>query len=406
MGASVDCAPAELDVLAVIDHLALGGAEMLLGQFAAAAPRAGIRLSVACFERIDGSPAAEPLRAAGIEPVNLEVEGRPGRRHLQAMRRHLRAVAPQIVHTHLGTADLIGGLAARSRGLPAVSTIHEIIPRYKGTARAKAAVSTLGRRLCDARVITVSDSARRAYLEQSWGMGERVVRIYNGVDVAALPGSGAEVRHELGIAPDELLVGMVSALRPEKAHDVAIEAIATLRERFPRLRLLIVGQGRRELRAELERLAAPLGDRVLLAGRRTDVMRVFDALDVCLHPSRMDAFPTTLIEALAASVPVLASEVGGIPEIIDDGRTGVLVPAPPRAPVLAEALATLLEDAGRRTALASAGRASYERHFTADPWVHRTRALYDEVLAQSRARRRQRTPDLGGRRLSPEGTRR
>jgi glycosyltransferase involved in cell wall biosynthesis len=373
-------AQAELDVLAVIDHLALGGAELLLGQFAAAAPRSHIRLHVAQLEDRDGSPAAEPLRTAGVEPVNLAVSGRPSSRHLRAVRRHIRSVRPDIVHTHLGTADLVGCLAARSLGVPAVSTIHEVVPRRAGTERAKDSVYTLCRRVCAARVITVSDSARRAYLEQSWRMGERVVRIYNGIDVAPVPGSGAGVRRELGIDTDALLVGMISALRPEKGHDIAIAALARLRDRFPRLRLLIAGQG--PYAAELERLAAPLGDGVMLVGRRADVTHVFDALDVCLHPSRMDAFPTTLIEALATSAPVLASAVGGIPEIIDDGRTGVLLPAPPTADAVAEALAALLADPSRRHALAEAGRSAYAERFTADPWVQHTRALYDAVRAE------------------------
>jgi glycosyltransferase involved in cell wall biosynthesis len=374
---------AELEVLAVIDHLALGGAEMMLGQFAAAAPRAAIRLHVAYFEDRDGSPAAEPLRAAGIEPVNLEVGGRPGGRHVRAVRSHIRAVRPDIVHTHLGTADLIGGLAARSLGVPAVSTIHAVLQRQPGVRGAKDAATAFGRRMCDARVITVSESARLAYLKQSWSMNGRVVLIYNGIDVAAAPGSGVAVRRELGVGADELLVGMVSALRPEKGHDLAIEAISMLREQFPRLRLLIAGQG--ALAAELARLAEPLGDRVLLAGPRADVMCVFDALDVCLHPSRVDAFPTTLIESLAASTPVLASGVGGIPEIIDDGQTGVLVPPPPNAATLAAALGDLLADQPRRRTLAAAGRKAYEQRFTAGPWVERTRGLYDTVRAESQA---------------------
>jgi glycosyltransferase involved in cell wall biosynthesis len=382
---SAGTAQTELDVLAIIDHLALGGAEMLLGQFAAAAPRAGIRLRVAYLEDRDGSPAAEPLRAAGIEPANLDVSGRPSGRHLRATRRHIRAVRPDVVHTHLGTADLIGGVASRSLGIPVVSTIHAVAQRRAGVERAKDALFTLSQRYCVARVIAVSESARRAYLEQSWDMGERVVRIHNGVDIAAAPGSGGAVRRELGFGADDLLVGMVSALRPEKGHDIAIAVIARLRARFPRLRLLIAGQGPRA--AELARLAAPLGDSVVLAGRRMDVASVFDALDVCLHPSRLDAFPTTLIEALATSVPVLATAVGGIPEIIDDGLTGVLVPAPPSVDTVADALGGLLADAARRRTLADAGRRAYLQRFTAGPWVERTRALYDAVLAEAGARR-------------------
>ncbi len=380
----VEAAGRELDVLALIDHLAQGGAEMLLAQFAAAAPRAGIRLRVAHLESSGGNPAGRPLRDAGIEPVNLDVSGRPGRRHVQAARRCIRATRPDIVHTHLGTADLVGGLAARSLGVPSVSTIHEIWRRRAGLERAKHAVFMFNQRCCAARVIAVSDSARAAYLEHTHGMGRRVVRIYNGVDVMPQTGRGADVRRELGVAGDELLVGMVSALRPEKGHSLAIAALEQLLGRFPNLRLLIAGQGRSE--AQLAALAAPLGDRVLMLGNRPDVMEVFDALDVCLHPSLLDAFPTTLLEALAASVPVLASAVGGIPEIIDDGRTGVLLPAPPSAERIAAELATLLEDAARRDSLAQAGRRAYLERFTAGPWIEQTRALYDAVLAESRVR--------------------
>jgi glycosyltransferase involved in cell wall biosynthesis len=374
----------ELDVLAVIDHLALGGAEMLLGQFAAAAPQAGIRLRVACMEDRDGNPSAEPLRATGIEPTNLYLSGRPSSRHVRAMRRHIRAARPDIVHTHMGSADLVAGIASRSLGIPTVSTIHALAQRRAGVEKAKQTVFMLGQRFCAARVIVVSDGARDAFLEHSWGMSRRVVRIHNGVDVVAAPGSGAAVRRELGIGADALVVGMVSALRPEKGHDVAIAAVARLRARFPQLRLLIAGQG--EQAAELAHLAAPLGDGVMLLGRRTDVPAVLDALDVCVHPSRLDAFPTTLIEALAASVPVLATNVGGIPEIIDDGLTGVLVPVPPDADTVAAALGALLTDPARRRELAGAGRGAYLQRFTAGPWVERTRALYDLVLAEARTR--------------------
>jgi glycosyltransferase involved in cell wall biosynthesis len=178
-----------------------------------------------------------------------------------------------------------------------------------------------------------------------------------------------------------LVVGMVSALRPEKGHDIAIGVLRRLRPRFPTLRLLIVGQG--DLEEDIRRSAADLGDAVVMAGRRTDVMRVLDAVDVCLQPSRADAFPTSLLEAMAASVPVLATAVGGIPEIVVDATTGVLVAAPPSADEVAAALAVLLDDPATRHDLALAGRVRYEQNFTAGPWVSRTRELYDAVLAES-----------------------
>lgn len=363
-------------VLALIDHFVMGGAETLLPRFAAAAPTAGIDLQVACIHELDGNPAAAPLYELGLAPVNLNLTGRQGPRALRAVRRHIARVRPQVVHTHLGTSDVLGGLAARSLAIPAVSTIH--------AARWSNGRFDLRRRTvkhCAARVIAVSETARREYLRHGWARERQIVTIHNGIDVDPCPGAGAEVRRELGLRPEDVVVGMVSALRPEKGHDTALEVVGRLRSRFPELRLLIVGRG--DLGDEIRARAASLGDAVVMAGLRHDVMRVFDAIDVCLQPSRADAFPTTLIEAMAASVPIVASAVGGIPEIVADGRTGLLVPAPPRPEAFVEALDPLLRDPTRRRELAAAGRQDYQLRFTAVPWVRATRALYDDVLAES-----------------------
>ena len=138
-----------------------------------------------------------------------------------------------------------------------------------------------------------------------------MVTIPNGSDLVTAAGEGAAVRRELGLAPDDLVVAMVSALRPEKGHDVALAAVRSLRERFPNLRLLIVGAG--DLEAELSAAARTSGGTVVMAGLRGDVMRVLDAADVLLHPSRADAYPTTLLEAMAASVPVSPAPWAGSP---------------------------------------------------------------------------------------------
>lgn len=372
----------ELHVVALIDHLARGGAELLLAQFASASAHVGIRLSVACLKEIRGNPAADSLRAVGIEPVTLHIRERLGARSYRGVRRYLATARPDLVHTHLGAADVLGCYAARSLGVPAVSTIHSM-EWGRGSVRARAGLAVMAhaRRTGASRVVAVSESAREAYLARGWDVPERVVTVHNGIDVSAARGAGAAVRHELGLAPDDFLLGMVSALRPEKAHDVAIAAVRRLRDTFPGVRLLVVGDG--TARHDVERLAAPLGDAVVLAGARTDVMRVFDAIDLCVHPSRADAFPTTLLEAMAASVPVVATAVGGIPEIVDDGVTGILVPVPPSPERVADEIAALIRDAERRRALADSGRARYEELFTAAPWAERTRAVYDAVLAEA-----------------------
>jgi glycosyltransferase involved in cell wall biosynthesis len=372
-----------LRVHALISSLTWGGAEMLLSEFAAGAPSAGIELSVGFLDDRDGSPAAARLREQGIEPQLAQIHRRlpllnPSDH--RTVRRHLAAVRPDVLHTHLGYADLFGALAARPLGVPVVSTIHimewDRDPRRpKDYARER--MMSFVRRRWTSTVVAVSEAARSAYLDTGWDRPEHVVTVHNGIVAQPRPGDGRVVRAELGLSPDDLVVAMVTVLRRGKGHDVAAEAALALRERFPTLRLVIAGEG--PDRAGVERAMQPLGDAAVLTGHREDVMRLLDAADVLLHPTLVDAFPTTLLEAMAAGVPVVASAVGGIPEIVEHGRSGVLVEAPPRADGVVQALAPLLSDAGRRRELGERGRERFERHFTAEAWAARMRGVYDRA---------------------------
>jgi glycosyltransferase involved in cell wall biosynthesis len=227
-------------------------------------------------------------------------------------------------------------------------------------------------------VIAVSDAAREAYMASASEHRGRVVTVRNGVVAEPRPGAGAAARERLGLTPEHLVVAMVSVLRPGKGHDVAIQAVEVLRSRFPELRLVIVGDG--AARAEVERLAAPLGQSAILTGHRHDVMELLDAADILLHPSRFDALPTALLEAMAASVPVVCTAVGGIPEILAGEQGGRLVDPSGGADELCEALARLLSDRDARRRLGEAGRARFEREFTVRSWAERMREVYDSVL--------------------------
>ena len=148
--------------------------------------------------------------------------------------------------------------------------------------------------------------------------------------------------------------------------------------------------------SQLAERAARLDGAVVLAGLRPDVMRVFDAADMCLHPSAREALPTTLMEALAASVPVVATDVGGIPEIVTDGAEGLLVPAPPEPDAVAGALAQLLGDAALRRTMGASGRRAYEARFTAEPWLGAHAALRrDPGRARRPAAQRTAEPTAG-----------
>ncbi|MDQ3728863.1 MAG: glycosyltransferase family 4 protein [Actinomycetota bacterium] len=363
----------------MIDNVGSGGAELLLAEFAHVAPAVGIELSVASLQPpLESLPAARRLRARGVEPAFVPVKSLLSPVDARRVRRHLADVRPDLLHTHLGSADYFGGLAARSLGIPQLATIHADWWPNDLRSRLKTYVMSRTRRHCASYVVAVSESARRAYLAAGRDRPEHVLTIHNGIPDRPRPGTGNAVRRELGLRADDLVATMVSKLRPEKNFEVAIDAVAHLRARFPTLRLVIAGDGPHE--DTVRRHAAPLGETVVMAGHREDVMELLDASDVLLQPSRVDAFPTSVLEAMCACVPTVATATGGLLEMVSDGESGLLVRPPVAAESLASALTTLLEDPGRRSRLATAARRRYERDFTAERWAERVRALYDCVL--------------------------
>ncbi len=365
-------------VHALIDALVGGGAEFLLSELAVAAPGQGIDLSVGSLKDTTGRPATVRLQERGVSPAFVPITGILNPRDLARVRRHVKVVRPQIVHTHLGNADLMGGLAARSLGIPAVSTIHADWWGGDLRARTKLHLMALVRRTCMARVIAVSDSARKAYLAEGWDRPEHIETLHNGIAAVPRPGAGPGVRAELGIPEDAFVVTMMSALRPEKGFDVAVDAVRRLAPDLPRIRLVIAGSGPFE--PGVRELAASAAENVVLAGHRGDVMEVLDGSDLLIQPSRFDAFPTSLLEAMAASLPIVATGVDGILEILTP-ETGRLLPSPPRGDQLADAIRELAERPDERARLARAARARFADEFSAVSWARRLRELYERVLS-------------------------
>jgi len=339
-----------------------------------------VEVSVAYLN--DRSQTAGRLRELGIEPIRVPIDSLLGHRDRRRVRDHIASVQPDLLHTHLGYADLLGGLAARSLGVPSVSTIH--VMEWGGSLRewVKHRLMFSARRHCAARVITVSEAARRRYLEASRDRPEHVVTVHNGIRAATEPGSGLRLRSELGIDHEDIVLAMVTVLRPGKGHDLAALAVRALRERYPNLKLLVLGDG--PGRTEIERQLGVAGDALVMAGFRDDVLAVLDGVDILVHPSRIDAFPTALLDALAARVPIVATAVGGIPEIVTDGETGLLLDPPPSAEDLTDALRRLLDDPGLRQRIGERGRQVFDESFTAARWIGRLLPVYESALRNGR----------------------
>jgi len=310
----------------------------------------------------------------------VPVESLFGRRDRRLVRDHLAAVSPDLLHTHLGYSDFLGGLAARSLGVPSVSTVH-VMNWDSGSRRdrIKDRLMFLARRHTATAVITVSEAARRRYLETGWDRPDHVLTVHNGIRGEEAAGHGARLRRELGLGEDDFVLGMVAVLRPGKGHDLAAAAVRDLRRDHPNLKLLVLGDG--PDRAEIKRQLEVAGDAVVMTGFREDVLDLLGTVDVLVHPSLFDAFPTALLEALATGTPIVATAVGGIPEIVDDGETGLLLSAPPNLDELTAALRRLLEDPDLRQRMGERGRRVFAESFTAKHWVERLMPVYEAALA-------------------------
>jgi glycosyltransferase involved in cell wall biosynthesis len=289
---------------------------------------------------------------------------------------YLARARPHVAHAHNATSLQFAVLAKVVSGARVVLTDHGQT-HLRGLVRAPSAFEVAH---TDA-VAAVSDATLRA---SSFGHGAplRTV-VYNGVDLPTQPSDRTAMRARLRLA-DQPIAIMVAAMEPVKRHRVVLDAIARVRGRGARVTLLLVGDGPE--RSAVEARAAELGlgpDVVRFLGYRTDVGDLLGASDILVLPSASEGLPMCILEAMAHGLPVVASAVGGIPELVQHGRTGLLVP-PDDAAALSDALQRLLVDPGARRALGGAGRSRVSCEFSFDLSVAGYDALYARLAIGGR----------------------
>jgi glycosyltransferase involved in cell wall biosynthesis len=371
-----------MKVLTLIDAFRLGGAETLVAQLARLAPGAGFEMEVLSLSAPspERSKMAPALEAAGIVPRYLGVRRLLDPMAQPALVRAIRASECDVVHAHLGMAITLGVPAAALAGRKAVCTFHTVgaptDPR--GQLRERLAVEVATRSY---RTIFVSHESRQAFADRyrrgrvpaSWTV------MHNGIDVEQfVPSPTAH--------PDGAIVTVVAAQRGFKGIAVLLEAWPTIVASVPGAKLVLVGDG--EERPNLERLVRELdiSASVVFEGVRADVVEVMQQSDVIVLPSiQGENLPTVLMEAGGCARPVVSTRVAGIPDIVRDGETGLLVP--PRDPAsLSAAVIRLLESPTLRARLGQAARTHVETHFDGRAWARRLRELYEEAAAARPAR--------------------
>ncbi|MCJ2087750.1 glycosyltransferase [Methylobacterium sp. E-005] len=250
------------------------------------------------------------------------------------------ARACDVVYANSQKAFLLAAIPARLVGRPVIWHLHDILDGAH-FGRAQRTVQAQLANLCAARVVVPSRAAAEAFVNAG-GRTSRVTVVPNGLDLDRDPRSPTALRAELGL-PDGPLIGVFSRLSPWKGQDVVIEALA----KIPNVRCIVVGTalfGEDAYAAELRARVSALGlsERVLFLGQRSDVPRLMQAVDAVVHPSvDPEPFGRTLVEAMLAGVPVIATDAGASAEILDGGAAGILVP-PRRSDILAAAVAEVL----------------------------------------------------------------
>lgn len=337
----------------------MGGAESLVMPFARGIDRDRYELFVCCLTTIGGNVNARELDVVNLGARNL--------RDIGAFRRLLRFIRANhidLIHAHLGYAATWAALASRITGVPSVATLH-VAPPTSGRARLRDRLMRFVLRRWSSQVIAVSGALRRQYGD------ERFAVAHNGIEVERFAGSRDESREliarEFGIPPDAKIVATVSVLREGKGVEVLLRAFEPIDDAY----LLVIGDGPK--REEWQALAK--NDRIRWAGFRRDVNALLPGCDLFVLASFDDAFPTVLLEAMAAGLPIVASRVGGIPEITGE----VLVP-PGDAEALGAAIGALLADDERRRTMGETARTRARERFSTAAWIDRLEEIYRRVL--------------------------
>ncbi len=322
-----------------------------------------------------GSALGKHAEEAGIEVREIKMSNRDIPVALFRLFSLMRKEKVDIVNTHSSSDSWIASFAARLAGRPILlRTRHVTIPISRHPFNI---VHKLPR-----MIITVSNYVRETMIRENRIKAEKIISIPTAVDLEKFDFriGGGKVREELGIVPGTPLVGMVGVIRHEKGHGYFIEAAQRILKVKPEVRFLIVGL---EPRGEtvIQRVRKlNLEKKILVIGFRPDIPRILAALDVLVMPSLREALGTALLEALAMKKAVVATSVGGIPEVIIHNQTGLLVP-PADSEALAQNILLLLKDREKAGRLGENGRRLIEEKFSLEMMLKRIETLYRDLLA-------------------------
>lgn len=373
-----------IKVLQVIGSLNIGGAEAVVSHLATALDPHEFEVSICCTRA--AGPVAEKLRAHGID---VSVAASPNRalRHFTTLNlgRHVRKAGVDVVHSHGSTALMHAGpLGAFGVMPPWVHTFH-----YGNYPKPRSMQSSIERWMAPypTQLVAVSESQRRSIHEAMGIEIDRIMTLVNGVSPnphLVKPDLRRTKRLELGLSPEDYVVGCIAVLSEQKGITHLLDAAARVVSAVPKIKFLIVGGGPLEKALRAESVARGLADNVVFTGWRQDALEIMPTLDVFVMSSLWEAMSIVLLEAMAASRPIVTTDVGDNSRVVEHGQGGLVV-QPKDGGAIAAAVLQLFKNPFLANQLGKQAYARYEEHFTVKRMVAEHERLYRTLMASRKA---------------------
>ena len=367
-------------IIHLITDLSTGGAQTALLRFLSAIDRNLYNPTVVCFYN-GNSIIAKEIHKLNIPVIDLGMTHKGRIDVFFRFNRLLQNERPVVLHTWLFHANLTGRLMGRLNKVPIIITSRRNINiGSKWRELLKRLTSGL-----DDKVVAVCEAVRQAEIVGSKIPAEKVVTIYNGIDPLPFTpvsiDASRKIRNALGIHNDELVLGTIGRLEPQKGFFDLITSSSHIKAKYNSVRLIIVGEGELRNSLELQTINQNLSGTIKFAGLRNDIPELMSALDVFVSSSLWEGLPNVVLEAMAAGKPVVATSVGGTPEVVVDGVTGLLVP-PHNPEAMARAIIRLLKNPELGTRMGRAGKERVLKQFSIQRMVTKTQQLYKELMIE------------------------
>jgi glycosyltransferase involved in cell wall biosynthesis len=374
-------------IIWLIDGLGSGGAENLTLSILKRFDKTKYHIRVCVIKEKPHSPIKAELEKSGISVDMVRMPSLRSPSNLPKLLRYLRLHRPQLIHAQLQFSTIFGNIAGVLLQIPCISTLHTVGKPTKWAAYLRNQINWFILRNFCTKIIAVSEDTRNFHMNEGKIPETKIITIYNGIDLSIFKPSNkienAKKREKFNLPADAKIISTVAVLRKPKGIQYMIEAMPAIIESAPNCKYMIVGDGEyggalRELVREKE-----LDRHIVFAGQQKDISTILAISDLFVLPTLTEALPTVLIEAMAAGKAIVASKVGGIPEMIEDGVNGILIPASSPSD-LTKACLRLIDDDDLRNRMAEKSLEIANRKFDIQKLIQSLNNLYDELIRNGR----------------------